>query len=43
LDKSVDRKLAAQAQEIRQRFLYIIELIDKHSLEAVHEPLVKHL
>jgi phage-related protein len=43
LDKRVDRELAALAQDVRQRFLRIVELIEKHGLDAVHEPHVKHL
>ena len=34
----VDRELAALTQDVRQRFLHIVELIEKHGLDALHEP-----
>jgi phage-related protein len=43
LDKRVDRELAALPQELRQRFLRIVELIETYGLAAVREPHVKHL
>jgi phage-related protein len=43
LDRRVERELDALAQDIRQRFLRIVELIEKHGLLAMQEPHVKHL
>jgi phage-related protein len=31
------------ATDVRQRFLRIVELIEKHGIAAMHEPHVKHL
>ena len=39
----MERELDALAQDIRQRFLRIVELIEKHGLLAMHEPHMKHL
>ena len=43
LDRRVERELDALAQDVRHRFLRIVELIEKHGLTAMHEPHVKHL
>lgn len=43
LDRRVERELDALAEDVRQRFLRIVELIEKHGLAAMHEPHVKHL
>lgn len=43
LDKRVERELASLSQDVRQRFLRIAELIEKHGITAMHEPHVKHL
>lgn len=43
LDNRVERELDALATDIRQRFLRIVELIERHGIAAVHEPHVKHL
>ena len=43
LDRPVERELDALAADVRQRFLRIVELIQKHGLAAMHEPHVKHL
>lgn len=43
LDKRVERELSALSQDVRQRFLRIAELIEKHGVLAVREPHVKHL
>jgi hypothetical protein len=43
LDKRVERELAALSQDVRQRFLRIAELIERHGMLAMHEPHVKHL
>jgi phage-related protein len=43
LDRRVERELDALAADVRQRFLRIVELIQKHGLAAMHEPHVKHL
>ena len=43
LDRRVVRELDALAQDARQRFLRISELIEEHGLSAMHEPHVKHL
>lgn len=43
LDRRVERELDLFAPDIRQRFLRIVELIEKHGLAAMHEPHVKHL
>ena len=43
LDKRVERELTALSQDVRQRFLRIAELIEKHGMLAMHEPHVKHL
>ena len=39
----MERELDALAADVRQRFLRIVELIQKHGLAAMHEPHVKHL
>lgn len=39
----MERELDALAEDVRQRFLRIAELIEKHGLAAMHEPHVKHL
>ncbi len=43
LDKRVERELDELAADIRQRFLRIVELIQVHGLDAMHEPYIKHL
>jgi phage-related protein len=43
LDHRVEKELDALAQDVRQRFLRIAELIEQHGPAAVHEPYVKHL
>lgn len=43
LDRRVERELSALAQDIRQRFLRIAELIEQHGIAAMCEPHVKHL
>jgi phage-related protein len=43
LDRRVERELDALATDVRQRFLRIVELIEKHGIAAMHEPHVKHL
>lgn len=43
LDRRVERELNALAMDIRQRFLRIAELIERHGLAAMREPHVKHL
>ena len=43
LDRRVERELDDLAQDIRQRFLRIVELIEKHGIAAMHEPHIKHL
>jgi phage-related protein len=43
LDMGVVRELDALAADIRQRFLRIVELIERHGFAAMHEPHVKHL
>lgn len=42
-DRRVERELSALAQDVRQRFLRIAELIEQHGLAAMREPHVKHL
>lgn len=39
----MERELDALADDVRQRFLRIVELIETHGLAAMHEPHVKHL
>jgi phage-related protein len=43
LDRRVERELASLTQDVRQRFLLIAELIERHGLVAMQEPHVKHL
>ncbi len=43
LDRRVERELDDLAQDVRQRFLRIVELIEKHGIAAMHEPHIKHL
>jgi phage-related protein len=43
LDGRVEKELDALAPDVRQRFLRIAELIEKHGPAAVREPYVKHL
>jgi phage-related protein len=43
LDRRVERELNALAQDVRQRFLRIAELIELHGVVAMREPHVKHL
>ena len=43
LDRRVEKELDALAPDVRQRFVRIAELIERHGLDAMHEPYVKHL
>ena len=43
LDRRVVKELDSLAADVRQRFLRISELIEKHGRAAMHEPHVKHL
>lgn len=43
LDRRVERELESLAQDVRQRFLRIAELIERHGVDAMREPHVKHL
>lgn len=43
LDHRVGKELNALSQDVRQRFLRIAELIERHGPAEVHEPYVKHL
>jgi hypothetical protein len=43
LDRRVERELDDLAQDVRQRFLRTVELIEKHGITAMHEPHIKHL
>lgn len=43
LDRRVVGELDALAQDIRQRFLRIVELIEQHGIGAMREPHVKHI
>jgi phage-related protein len=43
LDHRVVKELDGLAQDVRQRFLRIAQLIEAHGLAAMHEPHVKHL
>lgn len=43
LDQRVERELEALAQDVRQRFLRIAELIELYGVAAMREPHVKHL
>lgn len=43
LDRRVERELDRLAQDVRQRFLRIVELVELHGIAAMHEPHVKHL
>ena len=43
LDHRVESELDALAPDVRQRFLRIAELIERHGPAAMHEPYVKHL
>ena len=43
LDGRVEKELDALAPDVRQRFLRIAELIERHGRAAMHEPYVKHL
>jgi phage-related protein len=43
LDRRVERELDDLATDVRQRFLRIVELIERHGPAAVHEPYVKHV
>jgi phage-related protein len=42
LDRRVERELDDLARDVRQRFLRIVELIEKHGIAAMHEPHIKH-
>lgn len=37
------KELEALSDDVRQRFLRISELIEKHGIAAMHEPHIKHL
>jgi phage-related protein len=43
LDRRAERELDELAADVRQRFLRIAELIERHGPAGVHEPYVKHL
>jgi hypothetical protein len=43
LERRVERELDALAVDVRQRFLRIVGLIEKHGLDAMREPHIKHL
>lgn len=43
LDRRVEQELEALAQDLRQRFARIVDLIERHGLLAMREPYVKHL
>lgn len=43
LDHRVEKELDGLAQDVRQRFLRVAELIEQHGPAAIHEPYVKHL
>lgn len=43
LNQTVADELEALPVDMRARFSRIVELIETHGLEKVHEPLVKHL
>jgi phage-related protein len=43
LDARVVRELDELAADVRQRFLRIAELIERHGIDAMHEPYVRHL
>jgi phage-related protein len=43
LDAGVKAALDAMPLDIRARFQRVVELIQTHGLEMVHEPYVKHL
>lgn len=43
MNRRVARELDALAEDVRQRFLRITELIEKHGLAAMHQPHVKYL
>ena len=43
LDRRVERELDELAADVRQRFLRIVELVEKYGLHAMHEPHIKHL
>ncbi len=43
LDRRVERELDALAQDIRQKFARIVDLIEQYGLPAVGEPYLKHL
>jgi phage-related protein len=43
LDRRVVKELESLSADVRQRFLRISELIEKHGRAAMHEPHIKHL
>lgn len=43
LDRRVVKELKSLSADVRQRFLRIAELIEKHGRSAMHEPHIKHL
>jgi phage-related protein len=43
LDRRVERELEALAQDVRQKFARIVDVIERHGLLAMREPYVKHL
>lgn len=43
LDRRVERELDALAQDVRQKFARLVDLIERHGLLAMREPYVKHL
>jgi phage-related protein len=43
LDAAVQAELGTQPKDVRARFLRIVGLIERHGLERIREPYVKHL
>jgi hypothetical protein len=43
VNEDVKEALQRQPEDIRARFLRIVEIIQSHGLESVREPYVKHL
>lgn len=43
LSRIVSAELEALPEDMRARFVRIVELIEQHGLEKLREPLVKHL
>jgi phage-related protein len=43
VNEDVQEALQRQPEDVRARFLRIVEIIQSHGLESVREPYVKHL